>query len=169
MLQMEAGTPSTGRRQEDGLLTPQAQRQDGFVRLPAALPLGLLPRGEVWWGGMLRAKLHQNVPLSFIFTRALSSIWPWEGSLSPPHLLLQVDTYQRPPIQGSCPPWAGGGRRVEGEDGNRSGPPSPLMSQPPQLSSWVSNLAKNFMLHRQSRQGWCAKPQKDQHSTFSEL
>ena len=118
---------------------------------------------------MLRAKLHQNVLLSFIFIQALSSVWPWEGSLSQPHLLLQVDTYQRPPIQGSCPPWAGRGGRVEGEDGNRSGPPSPLMSQPPQLSSWVSNLAKNFTLHSQSRQGWCAKPQKDQHSTFSEL
>lgn len=46
MLQMEVGTPSTGRRQEDGLLSPQAQRQDCFVRLPHALPLGLLPGGK---------------------------------------------------------------------------------------------------------------------------
>ena len=59
-------------------------------------------------GCVLKATLHQNVPLSFIFTWALSRVWPWEGSLSQPHLLLQVDPHRRPPIQGSCPPWAGG-------------------------------------------------------------
>ena len=96
---------------------------------------------------MLRAKLHQNVLLSFIFIQALSSVWAWEGSLSQPHLLLQVDTYQRPPIQGSCPPWAGGGGRVEGEDSNRSGPPSPPMSQPPNVPAPAA-----FQLGLQPRQ-----------------
>lgn len=168
MLQMEVGTPSTRRRQEDGLLSPQAQRQDCFVRLPDALPLGLLTGGKVEGVCVLKAKLRQTVPLSFIFTWALSSVWPWAGSVTAPSSA--PSRYSSEATHTGFPPSPGRGRgAVEGEDGNRSGPPSPLMPQPPKFSSWVSNLAKNFMLHCRSRQGWCAKPQKDQRSTFSEL
>lgn len=141
----------------------------GCLRLPpkpkgrAALPGCPMPSPRAATGGGFE-QCPPNCAVSFTLTWPLAAFGHGhrEGPLSQPLLLPHTHIYWRPPIQGSCPQGQGG------EDIYGPGWPRPLCPSPCSFPAGSPALPTTPMLQCLSQQGLCAKPQKDQRSTFLE-